>query len=462
MSGPRPLGSGPRPLGIQAVVVGDALLDRDLDGRADRLCPDAPAPVLEDVEARERPGGAGLAAALLARDGARVTLVTALGDDAAGAALAGLLARQGVEVVDLGDGGATCEKVRVRAGGQVLARLDHGTAMPAVRAPTPAAREALGAAGVVLVSDYGRGVTGAPEVRAALGARRCPLVWDPHPRGSAPIAGADLMTPNRDEAARLAGGGDGPEGWARRLLAETRAGAVAVTLGADGALLVDGPGPPSRIPAPAVADGDACGAGDRLASAAALALAEGADAAGAIARGVASASAFVAAGGAAGALAEPPGPEPPATAGAVARVRATGGRVVATGGCFDILHAGHVAMLEAARALGDCLVVLLNSDASVRRLKGPDRPLVHQDDRAALLGALRCVDAVVVFDEDTPERALADLAPDVFAKGADYAPEDLPEAATVRRLGGEVVTLPYIAGRSTTRLIEEVALRAAR
>jgi rfaE bifunctional protein nucleotidyltransferase chain/domain len=135
---------------------------------------------------------------------------------------------------------------------------------------------------------------------------------------------------------------------------------------------------------------------------------------------------------------------------------------VATGGCFDLLHAGHVAMLEAARSLGDCLVVLLNSDASVRRLKGPDRPLVHQDDRAAVLSALRCVDAVVVFDEDTPERALAELAPDVFAKGADYAPEDLPEAATVRRLGGEVVTLPYVAGRSTTRLIEEVALRAAR
>jgi rfaE bifunctional protein nucleotidyltransferase chain/domain/rfaE bifunctional protein kinase chain/domain len=450
-------------MGTAAIaVVGDALLDRDLEGRADRLCPDAPAPVLEDVLARERPGGAGLAAALLARDGLGVTLVTALGDDGAGAALAALLERHGVAVVDLGRGGATSEKVRVRADGRVLARLDHGGAPPEVRAPTPAAREALDGAGAVLVSDYGRGVAAAPALRAALEGRRCPLVWDPHPRGAQPVPGADLMTPNRDEAGRLAGGGDGPEGWARRLLADARAGAVAVTLGARGALLVDGPGPALSVPAPAVADGDPCGAGDRLASAAAAALAEGADAAGAIARGVEAASAFVAAGGAARALAEPAAPEPPAGRGVVARTRAAGGRVVATGGCFDLLHAGHVAMLEAARALGDCLVVLLNSDASVRRLKGSDRPLVHQDDRAALLSALRCVDAVVVFDEDTPERALADLAPDVFAKGADYAPDDLPEAATVRRLGGEVVTLPYIAGRSTTRLIEEVALRAGR
>jgi D-beta-D-heptose 7-phosphate kinase/D-beta-D-heptose 1-phosphate adenosyltransferase len=443
------------------VVVGDALLDRDLDGRSERLCPDAPAPVVDDVVARERPGGAALAAALLARDGARTTLVTALGDDPAGRRLAALAAQAGVAVVDLGLGGATPQKTRIRADGRTLARVDLQGEAPGVRPPTPAARRALEGAEAVLVSDYGRGVTAARGVREAVAVAAAPTVWDPHPRGAAPVRRVTLITPNRDEARRMAGAGEGPEAWARHL-ADATGAAVAVTLGADGALVVTDRGPALRVPAARAHGGDPCGAGDRLASAAAAALADGCHPADAVARGVAAASAFVAAGGAAAAL----GVGAPATDGraheVAARVRAAGGRVVATGGCFDLLHAGHVSMLEAARALGDCLVVLLNSDSSVRRLKGPDRPLVHEEDRASVLAALRCVDAVELFDEDTPERALAELAPDVFAKGADYSPDDLPEAALVRRLGGKVVTLPYVAGRSTTRLIEEVTLRGAR
>ena len=131
------------------------------------------------------------------------------------------------------------------------------------------------------------------------------------------------------------------------------------------------------------------------------------------------------------------------------------GRVLVTGGCFDLLHAGHVATLRAARALGDCLVVCLNSDASVRRLKGADRPVVPQDDRAAVLDALGSVDAVAVFDEDTPEAILDGLRPDVFVKGGDYSEDELPEAALLRSWGGRVVILPYVEGRSTTRMIEE-------
>ncbi|MGE5635827.1 MAG: D-glycero-beta-D-manno-heptose 1-phosphate adenylyltransferase, partial [Nocardioidaceae bacterium] len=177
---------------------------------------------------------------------------------------------------------------------------------------------------------------------------------------------------------------------------------------------------------------------------------------------VSCASAFVAAGGAGGALRE-------TRADAVAegdasgldvveRVRAAGGAVVATGGCFDLLHAGHVRTLEAARRLGDCLVVCLNSDASVRRLKGPGRPLVSQDDRASVLAALGCVDAVVVFDEDTPERALEGLRPHVWAKGGDYHGVELPEARVLGRWGGRAVILPYLEGRSSTRLIEAAGL----
>ena len=138
----------------------------------------------------------------------------------------------------------------------------------------------------------------------------------------------------------------------------------------------------------------------------------------------------------------------------VRRVRAAGGVVVATGGCFDLLHAGHVATLEAARRLGDCLIVCLNSDASVRRLKGEGRPLVPERDRVQVLQALEAVDAVTVFGEDTPHAVLDALRPDVWVKGGDYAASALPEAELLAGWGGQVVVVPYLAGRSTTRLVE--------
>jgi rfaE bifunctional protein nucleotidyltransferase chain/domain len=184
---------------------------------------------------------------------------------------------------------------------------------------------------------------------------------------------------------------------------------------------------------------------------------------------VAAATAFVAAGGAAAVGRRgPPGPAPAAATAIeragllVERVRADGGTVVATGGCFDLLHAGHVATLRSARALGDCLVVCLNSDDSVRRLKGQRRPLVPEADRVAVLEALDCVDVVVPFDERTPEAVLARLRPDVFAKGGDYTLAGIPEAAVLATWGGQAVILPYLEGRSTTKLMEEVARRDSR
>jgi rfaE bifunctional protein nucleotidyltransferase chain/domain len=133
-------------------------------------------------------------------------------------------------------------------------------------------------------------------------------------------------------------------------------------------------------------------------------------------------------------------------------VRRGGGTVVATGGCFDVLHAGHISMLTAARALGDCLIVCLNSDASVRRLKGEGRPLNTAADRAAVLTALECVDGVMIFDEDTPTAALCRLRPGVWAKGGDYSGQDLPEVSVLGAWGGQAVTVPYLDGRSTTGL----------
>jgi rfaE bifunctional protein nucleotidyltransferase chain/domain len=238
-----------------------------------------------------------------------------------------------------------------------------------------------------------------------------------------------------------------------------RARYVCITRGGGGALLAGDGGAPQAIPAAPVMGGDPCGAGDCFAVAAALALARGAFAPEAAAHAVAAATAFVEAGGAAAAAAMSHDEQAPAagerTDRRIAAIRAAGGTIVATGGCFDLLHPGHVRTLESARALGDCLVVLLNSDDSIRRLKGPDRPLVPQEDRAAVLEALGCVDAVVVFDEDTPVAALGKLRPHIWVKGGDYAGEELPEAAALRRWGGRAVVVPFIEGRSTTRLIEE-------
>ncbi len=175
---------------------------------------------------------------------------------------------------------------------------------------------------------------------------------------------------------------------------------------------------------------------------------------------VEAATAYVLGGGVTAALApepEPVAPVAPERIGAeaadrlAASVRDRGGVVVATGGCFDLLHTGHLATLRAARGLGDCLIVCLNSDDSVRGLKGPDRPLNSETDRARLLAALDCVDAVVVFDEPTPEAVLARLRPDVWVKGGDYA--ELPEAELVKRWDGQTVIVPYLDGRSTTRTI---------
>jgi D-beta-D-heptose 7-phosphate kinase/D-beta-D-heptose 1-phosphate adenosyltransferase len=453
------------------VVVGDALLDRDLVGTVDRLCPDAPVPVVDSPVDIPRPGGAGLAALLAAGDGRDVVLVTALADDAPGRELAGLLERAGVRVVDLGLDGATPEKVRVRSDGRSLLRLDRGGPAGVPGDLTAEAAALMEQAGAVLVADYGRGVAAGTAMRGALSrlcARHLPVVWDPHPRGPEPVPGVTLATPNGAEAAHFAPGHDGAlltatTARARELVARWQATAVSITLSGRGALLVSGDGTPAVVPAPSVPCPDPCGAGDRFASAAAGLLADGALASEAVAGAVLSASAFVAAGGAAqvraGAAPREASADRRTAMDVVGAVRAAGGTVVATGGCFDLLHAGHVAVLQQARALGDCLVVCLNSDDSVRRLKGPTRPLQPQEDRAAVLRALGCVDAVEIFAEDTPAEVLLRLQPDVWAKGGDYALPSLPEAPVLDKWGGQAVVLPYLDGRSTSNLIREAATR---
>ncbi|MDT0442473.1 D-glycero-beta-D-manno-heptose 1-phosphate adenylyltransferase [Streptomyces johnsoniae] len=454
------------------VVVGDLLLDEDVAGDATRLAPDAPVPVVEVAGERRRPGGAGLAAALAARDGREVVLVTALGTDPASEAVRGMLP-PGVRLAELPLDGCLPVKSRVLADGQPLVRVDRGGGVPG--SPGPAVHRALREARAVLVADYGQGTVAVLRQALADAARRVPVVWDPHPRGRPPVGGARLVTPNEREARWFCGerereGDDSLRAHSRRgaLLAERwEALSVAVTLGCRGAVLARAHcDDPLYVPVAAGLDGDPCGAGDCFAATAATVLADGGLPPEAVGQATEAASAFIAAGGpaslaprAALSAARPPAPvaESGDVQGLIASVRAEGGTVVAAGGCFDLLHAGHVQFLENARRTGDCLIVCVNSDASVRRLKGPGRPFNPAADRTRVLAGLGCVDAVVVFDEDTPEALLRRLRPDVWVKGGDYSVRDLPEAAALREWGAQTLVLPYLDGRSTTELARRAA-----
>jgi D-beta-D-heptose 7-phosphate kinase / D-beta-D-heptose 1-phosphate adenosyltransferase len=448
------------------VVVGDMMLDRDVIGEADRLSPEAPVPVVEVGGRKARPGGAGLAAMLAARSrGWTVTLLTACGFDDEGDEVRRMLHDAGIGVVNLAVRGRTAVKSRIRVRDRTLLRFDEEPGPPTLGPLPAAAEDALYKARAVLVCDYGRGVTAHPALRSAIAesAARVPVVWDPYPRGSVPVEGVALVVPNNAEARQAVSTVEGvglaaDVQRARRLLREWPVRQVAVTRGAAGALLVqDFESAPLVIPAESAVGSDECGAGDSFAVAATLSLGRGRTPSEAVSDAVQAASRYVARGGPAGLSADigagPPGDIPDAAT-VAARVRASGGRVVATGGCFDLLHVGHLSLLESARRLGDCLVVCLNSDESVTRLKGPDRPLMPHQERAAMLLALGCVDAVTIFGEETPAQALAAVRPDIYVKGGDYAIGRLPEQPLVESWGGQVVVVPYLQGRSTTSLIK--------
>ncbi|WBQ08310.1 PfkB family carbohydrate kinase [Kribbella sp. CA-293567] len=441
---------------VRVVVVGDVLLDRDIEGDVRRVCPDAPVPVVDVDRTTERAGGAGLVATLLDRPGVSPHLVTAIADDEPGERLLGLLDRR-LQVSPILSASATRCKTRVRSAGQSLLRIDAApTAEVGDDCDLAALEAALNDADVVLVSDYAGGVVSHPEVRAALErcALRRPMIWDPHPRGSEPVPGVTVVTPNRSEAVQF-GTSQEPDQLAVELRDRWRAWSLAVTDGCHGVYVAAGDGP-LFTPAPFQYQGDSCGAGDRFAGTVAVEIGSGATVSTAVEAAVKDTAAWLALGGVT------PAPEPeadrepgPLEAFAVAeKIRAAGGSVVATGGCFDILHAGHIASLEAASRLGDALIVLVNSDESVRRLKGSGRPVNSEADRCQVLRSLRFVDAVVVFDGDDPIAALRELRPDVWAKGGDYTADMLPEAPIIAGWGGRVVLVPFLPGRSTTAILE--------
>jgi D-beta-D-heptose 7-phosphate kinase / D-beta-D-heptose 1-phosphate adenosyltransferase len=453
------------------VVIGDSMLDIDIEGTADRLSPDAPVPVVDVQRSWHRPGGAGLAALIAAKAADEVVLITAMAADDAGEVLRDLLDPI-VDVRPLRLRGSTVCKTRVSAAGVPMLRLDTGDGRAEGALIPPAVTEAIAQAGTIVISDYGRGVTALPALRERLTHRvaQVPLVWDPHPAGAEPVPGCALVAPNAAEAARFSRTQDaGTQG--SRLCEIWQAQAVAVTRGDRGATVTDRisrstttvPVPERRAPMRP----DTCGAGDAFAAAAAVTFRTGADAHTAVRAAVSWAADYVHAGAAtsmstAARSAFLPGSsrwserrDPFELAD---RIRRTGGRLVATGGCFDLLHRGHVSLLEQARALGDALIVCLNSDASIRGAKGASRPIVGQDDRARVLHALEAVDGVAIFDEETPADLLARLQPDIWVKGTDYANRPMAEADVVRQFGGQIVLVPVIPGYSTSRLVDTATL----
>jgi D-beta-D-heptose 7-phosphate kinase/D-beta-D-heptose 1-phosphate adenosyltransferase len=462
-------------------VIGDVMLDEYLEGEVARISPEAPVPVVRVGGARACLGGAANVAHNARVLGAAVELGGVLGADAAGDTIRELCAARGIGAGALvrTPGRATTRKMRVLARHQQLMRLDWDATEPVAAGATVAILDALAAGprpDAVVLSDYAKGLLGptfVAEVLARAAVWGVPVLVDPKAADFARYRGAAVIKPNLAEVARAAGRELDPDDEAgladaaQALLARSEAGALVVTLGAHG-LVVATPGAPLvRLPAAPREVYDVTGAGDTVMAALALAVAAGADVVSAAdLANVAGGLAVTHVGTAAITPAElaaavaPAHPEKvlalPELVARRALWRLQDRRVVVTNGCFDLLHVGHVALLREAARLGDALVVALNSDASVRRLKGGGRPVVPERERAAMIAALECVAAVVLFDEDTPQELLERLRPDVLVKGADYAASQVVGRDFVESYGGRVALVPLVPERSTSALVERI------
>ncbi|MFF1830033.1 D-glycero-beta-D-manno-heptose 1-phosphate adenylyltransferase [Paenarthrobacter sp. NPDC058040] len=477
-------------------VVGDAILDGWWDGLIERFCREAPAPVVQVKRRDFAPGGAANTAVNLAALGAHVRFLSIVGEDSAGRELMDRLAAAGVDVgsVVRHPSMVTTTKYRVSSAGQVMLRLDdESPEVPedGLEQLADALPAALADSDALMICDYGAGAVEGP-VRASLlkllgatsegqaGPARSGtfvVVDAHHPERWAELT-PDLATPNAQEAALLLGvelpGGAARcpflEAHADQLLAASGAAAVVVTLDRDGTLTVrresHGDVAIHRTWAQPETEKQASGAGDTFVAALTLARSAGLPLTTSVDLAQAAADVVVHRPGtsvcsteelsrhlrgfadtalSAGELAKQ-----------VAEDRQEGRRIVLTNGCFDVLHRGHTRYLNQAKQLGDVLVVALNSDSSVRQLKGPDRPVNHEADRAAVIAALSCVDHVTVFDTPTPIPLIEILQPDVYAKGGDYTPEMLAETEAVERYGGTVTILDYVPEHSTSAVLQRI------
>jgi len=460
----------------RVLVVGDVMLDRYWHGSTTRVSPEAPVPVVNVGREEERAGGAANVALNVAALGGRAALLAVTGDDPAADRLETELREAHIDCrFQRVAGLRTITKLRVLSRHQQLIRLDFEQRLEGFdpHAFLGAFEVALADADVVVLSDYAKGtLSDAPGLIEAARRQGVPVVVDPKGRDFTPYAGATVVTPNLSEFEGVVGtcGDDATlEAQARDLGRKLRLGAVLVTRGEHGMSLVPVDGETVHLPAQAREVFDVTGAGDTVVAAFGAALAAG----GALpnAAAIANLAAGVVVGklgtatvhpaelrralhgfnaGGRGAVSEVE------LAQLVQDARAHGERIVMTNGCFDILHAGHVTYLEQARARGDRLVVAVNDDESVRRLKGAARPINSLEQRMAVLSALAAVDWVVPFSEDTPERLICEIRPHVLVKGGDYLSEDIAGSQCVRNAGGEVVVLGYLEGCSTSGLIARI------
>ncbi|MBF4581529.1 D-glycero-beta-D-manno-heptose 1-phosphate adenylyltransferase [Curtobacterium sp. VKM Ac-2865] len=462
------------------VVIGDCILDRWTIGEAERVSREAPAPVVRVTETIAVPGGAANTAVNARALGARVRMVGLLGDDEVGAVLRQRLDAAGVDTSYMVTipGATTTSKSRIVGGDRVVVRVDELAAMPTdghTEQLADAVARAIRAADAAVVCDYGLGVTPESVLPVIDRDRPAVVVVDAHDLGGWRELRPDLVTPNAGEAAALLGRplGDGVERAATvvaardEVFAATGARAVVVTLDRNGTVLLE-PGEDTgfRTRATPASEQQASGAGDTFCAAASVALAVGAPAREAVAFAQAAADVVVREAGtstcdAAALLRSVEAPAETVVdhddlAAAVAVARSEGRRVVFTNGCFDVVHRGHTSYLRQAKELGDLLVVALNDDDSVRRLKGPERPINTAEDRAGVLAALACVDLVTVFATDTPIPLIERVQPDVYVKGGDYSPEMLRETEVVRSYGGEVVMVDYVPEHSTSAVVRRI------
>lgn len=475
---------------VRVLCLGDVMLDHFVYGRVERISPEAPIPVLHVNRRISMLGGAGNAARNMQSLGAGVTFVGIVGDDEAGRDITRLMtAASGTDkplspelVVD--SGRCTIVKTRYVSQGQQLLRCDEEVTQPVPEAILEKVVERVAAeitsAHVLVISDYGKGLLTPSLLRRVIDlarARKVPVVVDPKGRDYSKYAGATAITPNLNELSVVRGAPlrdvEDIVETARGLIRDAGIENVVATRGADGVSLVQGSGEVSHFPAHAREVFDVSGAGDTLVAALACGLASHGRLVDAVQ--YANLAAGVAVGKIGTATVTPDeiaaelrsssaGREAytkiadwDAATGQVKSWREAGLTVGFTNGCFDLLHPGHVAVLEGARRECDRLVVGLNADASVRRLKGETRPVQNDAQRATMLAALSCVDLVVVFDQDDPGALIGRLLPDVLVKGGDYRADDIIGADTVRSHGGRVVTVPLVEGESTTKIIARIA-----
>lgn len=468
---------------VRVLCLGDVMLDRFVQGTVERISPEAPIPVLRVAHETTMPGGVGNVARNVRALGAQVRCIGAAGKDSAADMLEAAFAADGADLtlIRLADRPTTV-KTRFVAGSQHLLRADQERAAPLDAAGEDqvlaAFRIALASADVALLSDYAKGVLTDRVVREAIAAAHAagvPVLVDPKSRDFARYAGATLLTPNLKElrqATDLPCRGDDDTAAAARL-ARDRAGvsALLVTRSEKGMTLLDGEDRPHHLPAEAREVFDVSGAGDTVLATLAVMLAAGATLT--EAAGIANAAAGLVVGKVGTAVVHPQdllavvqahgevraGTKVLLAAQAEERARqwrARGLTVGFTNGCFDLLHPGHISLLRQARAACDRLVVGLNTDASVQRLKGPARPVQAEQARSIVLASLESVDAVVLFDEDTPLRLIEALRPDVLVKGADYTVETVVGSAVVQSYGGRVLLARLEDGFSTTRTISRL------